>query len=887
MSSPTVFRICHCLAPVCLLLAGALWTAPSLADTAERAPARVGVDSARAGGRPGPRAAPSRLRVDPPAVELTGPDARLGLIVTGHGADGRTLDLTGQSRVNSLDPRIVRTEGAILIPAGDGEAVVAVAAGGETVRVPVRVRATRTPREFSFVNDIGPILSKAGCNSGGCHGKASGQNGFKLTVFGYDPEFDHQALTQEGRGRRILPGDPARSLLLLKATLGAPHGGGRRFPVDSSEYRTLLRWIEAGAPMGRPDGPRLAGISVFPTERVLLPAGEQQVRVTATYTDGSRRDVTASADFSSNADHVATVRPDGLIQGAGAPGEAAVMVRYMGGVAATRVVIPRPGRPAPPERYAWLRSGNALDRRVAAKLQQLGIEPSAPADDATFLRRVSLDLIGTLPTPAEARAFSRECSAERQATIATRDPRRWRRSSVPSPPNAVRARAALVERLLARPEYAALWAIRWADVLRVDREALGPKGAYAFYRWLRDRMTENTPYSRWAGDLLVAQGSSAEVGPANLYRAARTPEELANTVSQVFLGVRLQCAQCHHHPFEKWTQEDFWGVAGFFTRLERQADPPDSERIATGGTEEARHPRTGAIIPARVLEAPIREGRDTPSKQGGLTLSSSQSPAPDTDRREELARWLTAPGNRFFARMFANRLWSHFLGRGVVEPVDDMRDTNPPSNGPLLDELTALVVRSGFDQKAVIREIVNSRVYQLSAVPNPTNLRDQQNFSRATVRRLPAEVLLDAISDATGLPAKFEGAPSGVRAIELWDNRLPSYFLEVFGRPLRGSPCECERSQEPSMSQALHLMNSPVIHDQISSRRGRVARLVRAGIPPAAMVEELYLAMLCRLPSADERRTALALFDKAENRQTAGEDLLWTLMNSFAFIFNR
>jgi hypothetical protein len=814
---------------------------------------------------PGP---PPRLRVEPAVVELDGPDAVQGLLVTGTGPGRAEVDLTWTARYSSSDPRVVEVDGSVLKAKADGAATVTIASGPAIAKVAIRVRNTGIPREFSFVNDISPILSKAGCNSGGCHGKASGQNGFKLTVFGYDPEFDHAAITREGRGRRVRPVDPSQSLLLRKATLDLPHGGGRRFTVGSPEYQTLLGWIQSGAGMGRANAPHLTGIRVLPGERILLPTGEQQVRVTAEYSDGSRRDVTASSDYSSNAEHVATAGPDGRIRGAGAPGEAAVMVRYMGAVAVTRVVIPRPGARPGPARYAWLRGGNTLDRRVADKLESLGIEPSGQADDAAFARRVYLDLIGTLPSPSEAGAFLSKMRLVRSRGAGA----------------VAEARAALVERLLKRPEYASLWAIRWADVLRVDREALGAKGAYVFYRWLRDRMAENTPYDRWVRELLTAQGSTAEVGPANLFRVTRAPEDAANTVSQVFLGVRLQCAQCHHHPFEKWTQEDFWGLAGFFARLERQQETPDSERISPGGTDEAKHPRTGVVIPAHVLEAPSHlESSSVPA--GGPTASTGDSAA--EDRRAVLARWLTARENRFFARMFANRLWSQLLGRGVVEPVDDLRETNPPSNGPLLDELTALVLRSGFDQKAVLRAIVNSRVYQLAATPTASNARDQQNFSRSMVRRLPAEVLLDAISTVTEVPARFEGAPAGVRAIELWDNRLPSYFLEVFGRPLRGSPCECERSQEPSMSQALHLMNSPGIHAQIASRKGRVARLVRAGAAPWVIVDELYLAALSRPPSFSERKAALELFRTSPSAQTAGEDLLWALMNSFGFLFNR
>ncbi len=787
-------------------------------------------------------ASPLRLTVSPSSIELSGPDSRQRLLVTGTKPDGSTVDLTRTIRISTGNPRVVVASGNLLRAASDGKTTLTVSAQGASIRVPVRVSGYSRTADLTFVNDITPILSRSGCNSSTCHAKAGGQNGFKLSIFGYDPDADLAALVREGHGRRISVATPDQSLLLRKATGAMPHGGGARIAKGSYEYRTLLRWIKAGAQMGRANAPTLAKIEVSPRERELIARTSQQLLVTAVFTDGSRRDVTDLAGYSSNADHVAAANEGGLVKSAGAPGEAAVMVRYMGAVGVSRVLIAHRGARLDATAYAPLGSANFIDRLVEKKLKRLGIAPSGPADDAAFLRRVSIDLIGTLPTPSEARGF-------------LSDPRPDRRER-------------LVDGLLKRPEYASNWALRWADVLRVDREALGPKGAYVFHRWLRERMQRNVPYDQWVREVLIAQGSTAEVGPANLYRAVKTPDELANTVSQVFLGVRLQCAQCHHHPFEKWSQEDFWGLAGFFTRVQRKPLTADSDRIYVGGTDEARHPRTGGVVQARLLE-------------------STQSPLPEEDRRQALADWLTGPHNRFFARMLANRMWAHLMGRGLVDPVDDMRDTNPASNEPLLDELANFVGKTGFNQKALLRKIVTSRVYQLSAVPNATNAQDTQNFSRAYVKRLPAETLLDAICDATEVPEKYEGVPEGVRALDLWDNRLPSYFLDTFGRPLRAGPCECERSQEPSMSQALHLMNSPTIHSKVASRTGRVARLVRSGASPKAIAEDLYLAALSRMPSADERRSAVKLLEKAPDRRSAGEDLLWALMNSFAFVFNR
>jgi hypothetical protein len=706
---------------------------------------------------------------------------------------------------------------------------------------------TATVPSVHFSNDIVPILSKLGCNSGGCHGKASGQNGFKLSVFGFDPAADYDAIVKEARGRRVFPASPERSLFLRKPTAQTPHGGGRRLEVGSRDYATLLEWIRQGMPIGRDDAPRLVRIDVTPAERVLGFETDLQVEATAVYSDDSTRDVTDAAAYTTNSDVVAEVSQRGLIHTSRVPGEAAITVNYMGQVAAVQVQVPRPGTPDP---YPELPTNNHIDELVWAKLRKMGIVPSDLADEETFLRRLYVDMIGTLPTPDEVRAFLSDASADK------------------------RRRA--IDAVLAREEYADYWALKWADILLVDRNKLGERGAFEFHRWLREQFARNRPYDQWVRELVTATGDSAVNGPANFYRAARTTEEAAKSVSQAFLGVRLECAQCHHHPFDRWGQADFYGLAAFFNGLERKPsgsrrDPAGqefviSELVYHAGPRETRIPYFNTLVTTRVLDGSTPDFGDR------------------GDPRSALADWMTDPANPWFARLIANRLWKQFLGRGLVEPEDDLRSTSPATNEPLLRYLAEQVVASGYDLKSVMRLILNSRVYQLSSVPNETNRDDTQNFSHYTVKRLPAEVLLDAISDVTGVPEQFPGKPPGTRAIALWDNRLPSYFLEIFGRPERNSPCECGRSSEPTMAQALHLMNAPEVTEKITSPTGRVRRILQNQAPDYVIIEELCLAALGRLPTEKEAKVAKDFFANG-SRQRAAEDFLWALLNSYDFVF--
>lgn len=811
-----------------------------------------GIELAANGANPlSPEKVVESLTVEPSEVVLHIANRRQQLLVTAIDRSGRNLDVTRDAEFVTEDPTVASVSRAKVRALKDGSTNLLVRFGGREARVKVRVAGSNEIRPVHFANDIVPILSKLGCNSGGCHGKASGQNGFKLSVFGFDPEADRTAILKEGRGRRVQPSSPDRSLILLKPTAQVPHGGGRRMTIDSPDYEMLRQWLWQGAPLGGDAAPRVVALRASPSERVMGFQSQQQILVTAKFSDGSLRDVTDAAAYTSNSGIAAEVDAQGLVRTGGVPGEAAITVQYMGQVAVAQVLVPRPTTAT--ELIKWPATSD-IDGLVAAKLHKMKIEPSGVSDDATFLRRLFLDTIGTLPKPEEVRAFLAD----------TRDDKRRR----------------AIDAVLARDEYADYWTLQWADILLVNRDKLGDRGAFEFHRWLREQFACNRPYNEWVRDLIVASGRSDEHGPVNFYRAVRTPEQLAESVSQAFLGVRVQCAQCHHHPFEKWSQSDFYGMAGFFNGLERKpvrtASDAKVELVYHGGYRETRMPLTDVPVPTRALG--VADAASIGTDAGSIGY----------DPRVRLADWLTAPSNPWFARLVANRLWKHFLGRGLVEPEDDLRSTNPATNEPLLDWLSKQVIEKRYDLKEVMRLILNSRVYQLTADPNETNRADEQNFSHHYVRRIPAEVLLDAISEVTGSPEMFPGRPRGTRAIELWDNRLPSYFLDTFGRSERTSPCECGRSGEPTMAQALHLMNAPEVSAKIAHSTGRIARLLRASPPieDAVLIEELTLVALGRLPTDKERRVAQALFASTARRDAA-EDYLWTLLNSYDFLFVR
>ncbi|MBI3860578.1 MAG: DUF1553 domain-containing protein [Planctomycetia bacterium] len=777
------------------------------------------------------------LTVEPVEIVLHAASRQQQLLVTAKRADGKLFDVTRQAEIKLDGDAIAKLSGTTLVGQRDGLAVLTVSAGGQSVQKEVRVLGFDRYPPVHFALDIVPVLSKLGCNSGGCHGKASGQNGFKLSVFGFDPVADYDAIVKQARGRRVFPSSPIRSLILAKPSGGVPHGGGVRLARDSLDYQLFAEWVDQGMPVGDESAARLTGLRVSPQERELAPGGQQQILATALYSDGSQRDVSSAALYSGNAPQVAEVDARGLIRCGQAPGEAAVTVNYMGQVAAVQVQSPRTGGPSP---YPELPVQNEIDSLVWAKLRKMGLVPSELADDAAFLRRSTLDCLGTLPTPSEVRAFLADTTIDKRA--------KW------------------IDRLLARDEYADYWTLKWADILLVDREKLGERGAFELHRWLRQQFAANRPYDQWVRELITAAGDSSKSGPVNFYRAADTPDALARSVSQAFLGVRVECAQCHHHPFEKWSQEDYYSFAGFFNGLERKPIAKDRMLVFHAGYREMPIPDSSVKVSARGLDAPVSPR---------LTAA---------DPRVVLAEWMTSPDNPWFARLVVNRLWKHYLGRGLVEAEDDLRSTNPPTNPVLLDDLARRLVESKFDLKAVMRLIMNSRTYQLSSRHTENNHDDEQNFSSYNVKRLPAEPLLDAISSVTGVPELFPGRPSGTPAIALWDNRLPSYFLEIFGRPERTSPCECARSSDPTMTQVLHLMNAPEVEAKVAHPSGKVAGLIESGATEEQIVEELCLAAIGRYPTPQHKAAARSLFASSSPREAA-EDFLWTLLNSYDFLF--
>ena len=690
-----------------------------------------------------------------------------------------------------------------------------------------------------FMNDVKPLLSRLGCNGSSCHGKAEGQNGFKLSVFDADPEGDYHSITREVRGRRIMQTAPQASLFLRKGTGELGHGGGARMEKGSREYRVLHDWIRDGLKFAEEERPAMTSLRMEPPRAVLPFGARQPLKVIARYADGSEADVTWQAVFHSNDVGMAEVDEEGGVTIGNGIGQTAVMARFQGKVSVFQAIVPRPGpkttAPAPPAQ-------TFIDRLVHRHLDRLNVRPSGLADDATYLRRVHLDLIGTLPPAAETEAFLKDDREDK--------------------------RGQLVETLMQRPEFADFWALKWSDLLRVDRLALGHENAFAYYQWIRDAMRDNRPLDQWTRELLTAEGPLRDQPAGFFYKVAAKPGEMAAMTSQVFLGVRITCAECHQHPYDQWTQRDYQGMRGFFAQI-KYKKLGEAEALLAEGNPTGKHPRTGEPIFPYALGATMPEV------------------APEGDRRQALADWMTRPENPWFARNLANRIWAHFMGRGLIEPVDDLRATNPPSNPELMNALAKALTDYRYDLRAMIRLITASRAYQLSSEPNATNERDERNHSRALLRRLPAEVLLDAVCQVTGVKEKFPGVPAGARAIQLWDSQAQHYFLKLFGRPSRASACDCERASGASMAQALHLMNSPALEAKLAHAGGRLGKLEREHADDAELARQLYLTIYNREPSAAEsERAKRHLGARRAQRRKATEDLAWAMLNSVEFIFN-
>lgn len=704
-------------------------------------------------------------------------------------------------------------------------------------------------KTVSFTNDVMPFLMKAGCASGNCHAKPEGQNNFKLSVLAYDPKHDYNEIVRDDRGRRLFLAAPEESLLLKKASGAVPHEGGARIEAGSEAYQMILKWIAQGLPFAEEGEAKLTGVAVEPHEKVYAKSEVQKLKVTARYSDGSTRDVTRLSIYSSNDKEMATVDEQGVVKVGTMSGEGVIVASYMGMVDVVRVTVPS-DKKLPEDLYTRLPVNNEIDRLVYSRLKKLGIVPSEGCTDEEFLRRASLDSIGVLPTAEQAKKF-----------IADPDPKK---------------REKLVDELLKHPNYADHWAIKWGDLIRPNPSRVGVKPVFLLDAWLRDAFRRNMPYNELVRELLTAQGSTHEYGPAALFRDKRDPADASAFVSQIFLGVRMDCARCHHHPSEKWTQEDYFQLAAYFGQMKRKGQgisapisgEPEYVWYAPGGSG-VTHPVTDVVMTPKAPDGP-----EMPYVDG-------------QDPRARLVDWMSGSENPFFAKAITNRIWGEFFGRGIVEPVDDFRASNPSTNDELIEWLAKDFASNGYDLKHLMRTIMQSHVYQLSSAPNEHNVADTKNFSRSYRRRLTAEVLLDAVCDVTGVKDSFSGLPKGARAVQTWNHKLDSDFMDAFGRPNASQECPCERDRKPSVVQALHLMNSNSLQDKLASDDGRATRLAKSNLGEPEIVRELYLATFNRLPEPDELQTALRFFaTPGSTRATATQDLAWALVNSAEFVFN-
>jgi hypothetical protein len=844
-----LFRLRFVMATLVWLVAPAAWAGPDSTESVEKmALLSLRLDF-RADEDPG---VPNTN-----TLIFRGPDSRQQLLTTARLTNGALRDLTRLVTYEASPSGVVKVESdGLTIPLADGQATItAKTTQGLSASIPVRVERFHQPTPINFPNQIVPIFTKNGCNGGGCHGKSAGQNGFRLSLLGFEPEEDYEHLVKEARSRRLFPAAPSRSLLLLKAAATLPHGGGKRLDVDSDDYRLLVRWMAQGMPYGSTNDPTVARIEVLPKQRVMPLQGAQQLVVLAHYTDGSIQDVTRSALFEPNDKDMAKADDHGHIQLYQQPGDVAVMVRYQGKVTTFRATIPLG---APVENLPAPK--NFIDDLVFKKLQTIGMPASPVCDDATFIRRVSIDIAGRLPTPEETQRF-----------LADREPSK---------------RDKLIDALVDSPDYADYFANKWSALFRNKRNDNNQaRGTYAFHDWIRDSLLANKPFDQFVREILGASGDIGQNPPVAWYRQVNTTTSQMEDTAQLLLGQRLQCAQCHHHPYEKWSQRDYYSFSAFFSRVGRKPGSQPGEEV---------------IFHKRGLAESTNKKTKQPEKPAGLG-SAPVALAPDDDPRFALVDWMTSKNNRYFAKALVNRYWKHFFNRGLVEPEDDMRETNPPTNPELLDALAARFTDSGFDLKELVRTITRSHTYQLSALPNQYNAVDKQNYSRYYPKRLSAEVLFDAVNQVTKSDSKWDGLPAGTRAVCLPDNSFNSsaYFLQVFGRPESASACECERSQDASLAQSLHLLNSKDVQAKISDDKGRAALLTKDSTrDDDDKLREVYRWAYSRDPSSSELATAKAHLEKGANKTSdekgnavngkrlAYEDIVWALINTKEFLFN-
>jgi len=783
-----------------------------------------------------------QLSILPAKVELATPESRHQLLAEATN-NATHSDWTRLANWTSSNPAVASVSLAGLVtPVSDGSAVITAEHNGIKAQTSVTVRNAKAPFVWSFKNHVIPVLTKTGCNQGACHGALAGKNGFKLTLRGYDPELDYDALIRQSGARRVSLAEPANSLILLKPTFAIPHMGGLRIQPESLEYRVMAEWIASGAPPPAAKDPEIQNLEVYPANATLTPGAEQQLLVRARYSDGRLEDVTRWVKFTSTNEGVASVDDAGRVKMNGR-GEAAITLWYASKVLYARLSVPFEKLPAA---SAAFRPAGFVDTLAQAKWKALNLEPSPKADDATFLRRAYLDAAGILPTAEEAEQFLADTAPDK--------------------------RAKLIDQLLARDEFTDYWAYKYSDLLLVSSRKLRTPAMWAFYNWIRDSVKENKHWDQFAREIFTGAGNARQNGALNYFVLHKDTIELTENVTQAFLGQRLTCARCHNHPMEKWTQKQYYQMANLFSRVGVKNGNTAAENIVFAKTAgDINHPRL------------LRPLEPTPLDGEPMRLDDT------ADRRAHFANWLTN-NNPYFTRNIVNRVWGNFMGRGLVHPIDDVRATNPASNEELFSAVCDDFVKHGYDLKHLIRTIMNSEIYQLSSESNATNQRDEIFYSRYIVKRLPAEVLLDAMSQVTGVPSAFAGYPSGTRALQLPDVRVQSQFLAAFGRPDRILCDAAERSSDPSITQALHVINGDTLNKKLSAPDGVVTLALKLGLSDKKVFEHLYLSAFGRYPRPAEAAALADLLDKAKAtkaaRKEALEDLTWSLLTSKEFLFN-
>ena len=784
--------------------------------------------------------APASLIVNPSNIHLSAVRDRQSLIVQAVMANGLTYDVTDQAEISIGDEAMVRRDGMTFHPVADGETTVQVSYGGHNVTVPVVVVNATVDPPISFRQDVMPVFMKTSCNNGSCHGAARGKDGFRLSLFGFDPEGDHYRLTREIPGRRINLALPEESLLVEKGAGIVPHTGGKRFSPDSEYYDTVVRWLQSGAPNDPGPVPTVVSVEIYPQGAVLDGEGSRQrLTVRARYSDGTDRDVTSLAYFSSNNENSAEMSQEGIVT-AHARGEAFIMARFDTHTVGTHFIVLPKGLdyqdPKTPE-------FNYIDTLVHNKLRKLRMEPSEVCSDQEFIRRVSLDIAGTMPTRGEYELF-----------VADTDPQK---------------REKLIDELLQRKEFVDIWVMKWAELLQVRTIAnrVEKKPMLAYYNWLKEKVASNTPMDQMVNELLGASGGSFTNPATNYYQTETATLKVSENIAQVFMGMRIQCAQCHNHPFDRWTMDDYYGFAAFFSQIGRKrGEDPRETIIFNSGSGEVRH-----LVDNRVMK-PKFLGGEEPDLAG-------------RDRRQVLAGWLASDQNPFFATNLANIVWAHFFGQGIINEVDDVRVSNPAVNAELLAELARRFSEYKYDLRKIVRDICNSRTYQLSTRTNESNATDHSNFAHAELRRIRAEILLDCVSQVTSTQDKFPGLPVGARAVQIADGNTATYFLTTFGRASRETVCSCEVKMEPNLSQALHLINGDTSNNKIK-QGGLIPALLKEEKTPAEIITELYIRCFTRPPREEELASLVALLDDSESKQEALEDIFWSLLNSREFLFN-